>query len=156
MLEEKAVTKLKEKQLKLATAESCTGGLIAAMVTSIAGSSEIFDRGFVTYSNQSKMDMLGVQPQTLEKYGAVSAQTAEEMVAGALENSLADIAISVTGVAGPGGGSPDKPVGTVYIGVGTKDWQTSEAIKYQFEGTRTRIRELTAQESFERILKILA
>ena len=155
MLEEKAVTKLKEKQLKLATAESCTGGLIAAMITSIAGSSEIFDRGFVTYSNQAKMDMLGVQPHTLEKYGAVSAQTAEEMAAGALKNSLADIAISVTGIAGPGGGSPEKPVGTVYIGLGHKDWQTGESVKYQFEGTRTRIRELTAQESLERILKIL-
>ena len=101
--------------LKLATAESCTGGLVAGLITEIAGSSAALDRGFVVYSNEAKSDMLGVSPQTLGAFGAVSEQTARELAEGALARSRADIAISVTGIAGPGGGSADKPVGLVHF-----------------------------------------
>jgi len=102
---------------RIATAESCTGGLIAAALTAIPGSSDVFERGFVTYSNQAKIDMLGVDAGRLERFGAVSAETAAAMARGALEFSKAEVAISVTGVAGPGGGSAQKPVGLVFIGI---------------------------------------
>jgi nicotinamide-nucleotide amidase len=105
-----------ERGIMLATAESCTGGMIAAALTDIAGSSTVVDRGFVTYSNEAKMEMLGVRPETLEAHGAVSRETALEMAAGALAHSRAGIAVSVTGVAGPGGGSAEKPVGLVWFG----------------------------------------
>jgi nicotinamide-nucleotide amidase len=101
---------------KIATAESCTGGLIAGAITDIAGSSDIFDRGFVTYSNAAKTDMLGVRPATLEQVGAVSEQVAREMADGALARSAADLAVSVTGIAGPGG-SEHKPEGRVCFGL---------------------------------------
>lgn len=99
----------------LATAESCTGGMIAAALTDIAGSSDVFDRGFVTYSNEAKMDMLGVTSETLDAHGAVSRETAISMAEGALLNSQAEIAVAVTGIAGPTGGSEEKPVGTVWF-----------------------------------------
>ena len=108
--------RLKALGLRLATAESCTGGWVAGAVTAIAGSSEWFDRGFVTYSNDAKMEMLGVSAATLEAFGAVSEQTAGEMAAGALAHSKAQLALSITGVAGPGGGSAEKPVGMVCFG----------------------------------------
>jgi len=110
-----------ERDLKLATAESCTGGLVSAAITDIAGSSKIFERGFVTYSNEAKAEMLDVSSETLAAFGAVSAETAREMAAGALAHSNADIAVSITGVAGPGGGTPEKPVGLVWFAVATKD-----------------------------------
>ncbi|MBX3596336.1 MAG: CinA family protein [Rhizobiaceae bacterium] len=100
-----------------ATAESCTGGLIIAALTDIAGSSVAVDRGFITYSNEAKMEMLGVRKETLEAHGAVSQETALEMAAGALSRSRAGIALAVTGIAGPGGGSEEKPVGLVWFGV---------------------------------------
>ncbi len=100
-----------------ATAESCTGGLIIALLTDIPGSSSMIDRGFVTYSNEAKMEMLGVSAATLDAYGAVSRETAGEMAAGALARSHAGIALSVTGIAGPDGGSAEKPVGLVWFGV---------------------------------------
>ena len=108
--------RLNARGLRLATAESCTGGWVAGAVTAIAGSSEWFDRGFVTYSNDAKMEMLGVSAATLEAFGAVSEQTAGEMAAGALAHSHAQFALSITGVAGPGGGSVEKPVGMVCFG----------------------------------------
>ena len=108
--------RLKARGLRLATAESCTGGWVAGAVTAIAGSSAWFDRGFVTYSNDAKMEMLGVSAATLEAFGAVSEQTAGEMAAGALAHSHAQLALSITGVAGPGGGSAEKPVGMVCFG----------------------------------------
>jgi nicotinamide-nucleotide amidase len=109
-----------KRGVMLATAESCTGGMIAAALTDIAGSSTVVDRGFVTYSNEAKTEMLGVLPETLEAYGAVSRETALEMASGALTRSRAGIAVSVTGIAGPGGGSAEKPVGLVWFGLAVK------------------------------------
>lgn len=103
------------RRLMVATAESCTGGLIAGALTEIPGSSAVVDRGFVTYTNEAKIDMLGVSPATLAAHGAVSRETALQMVSGALFRSRADLAVAVTGIAGPGGGSPDKPVGLVHL-----------------------------------------
>lgn len=107
--------------LKLATAESCTGGLVAAALTDIAGSSDVVDRGFVTYSNQAKQEMLGVSSETLRDHGAVSRQTAEAMARGAIAHSGADISVAITGVAGPGGGSAEKPVGLVHFAAASRD-----------------------------------
>lgn len=104
---------LRARKLLVATAESCTGGWVAQTITAIAGSSEWFERGFVTYSNAAKEELLGVRPETLREFGAVSEQTAREMVLGALERSRAQVALAITGIAGPAGGSPEKPVGTV-------------------------------------------
>jgi nicotinamide-nucleotide amidase len=101
------------------TAESCTGGLVAALLTSVPGSSDVVERGFVTYSNEAKIELLGVPSGTIAKHGAVSAQTAEAMARGALTHSHADVSVSITGVAGPGGGSAEKPVGLVFLAVAT-------------------------------------
>ena len=105
------------RKILVATAESCTGGMIISLLTDIPGSSSMVDRGFVTYSNEAKIEMIGVSPETLEKHGAVSAETAHEMAAGALENSRAGITLAVTGIAGPDGGSAEKPVGLVWFGL---------------------------------------
>jgi len=107
--------------LKVATAESCTGGLVAAALTEIAGSSDVVDRGFVTYSNAAKEAMLGVPAATLERHGAVSRETADAMAAGALAMSNADITVAITGIAGPGGGSVEKPVGLVHFAAAARD-----------------------------------
>ena len=113
-----AVLELARKQgFKIATAESCTGGLIAGALTDIAGSSDVVDRGFVTYSNEAKQQMLDVKSATLQQFGAVSKATAKEMAYGAIAHSMADICVSVTGVAGPGGGTAEKPVGLVWFGI---------------------------------------
>ena len=106
--------------LKSATAESCTGGLVAGALTDIAGSSDVVDRGFVTYSNEAKQQMLGVASETLRDYGAVSRQTAQEMARGAIAHSDAQIAVAITGIAGPGGGSEDKPVGLVHFAAASR------------------------------------
>ncbi len=105
----------KKKKLTIAVAESCTGGLVAGAITEIAGSSEVFDRGFVTYSNAAKQEMLGVAPATMDVHGAVSAECAQEMAKGALAYAVVDLAISITGIAGPAGATPSKPVGLVYF-----------------------------------------
>jgi nicotinamide-nucleotide amidase len=131
--------RLKKCKLKLATAESCTGGWIAQAVTSIAGSSEWFDRGFVTYSNQAKKELLGVRAATLSHHGAVSEATASEMASGALRRSLAQIAVAVTGIAGPGGGTRKKPVGTVCFAWARKKGEI-ESILLRFRGNRDGIR----------------
>lgn len=109
------------RSLLIATAESCTGGLVAALITEIAGSSAVFDRGFVTYSNAAKVDLLGVSPELLNERGAVSAETAAAMARGTVERSRASLAVAVTGVAGPGGGTAEKPVGLVHFGLGMRN-----------------------------------
>lgn len=112
---ENLLTKARAGRLKIATAESCTGGLIAGLLTEIAGSSDVFERGFVTYSNQAKQEMLGVSEALLTRHGAVSEEVARAMAQGALAHSQVDLAVAVTGIAGPGGGSAQKPVGLVHI-----------------------------------------
>ena len=124
----------------LATAESCTGGWVAQSITAIAGSSAWFDRGFVTYSNAAKQEMLGVTEATLERHGAVSEATARAMAQGAIAHSRADWAIAITGIAGPGGGSPEKPVGTVCFAWAQRDGG-SEAQTCVFAGERAAVRE---------------
>ena len=138
--------KLREHNLKITTAESCTGGMVAAAITDIAGSSDVFERGFVTYSNQSKTDMLEVLPQTLEKFGAVSEQTCREMLLGAIKNSDANIAIATTGIAGPSGGSAEKPVGLVYIGISR--YSDIRIIKHHISGNREQVRKETVERAF--------
>ncbi len=144
-----------DKQLKLVTAESCTGGMLAQKITSISGSSKWFECGFVTYSNDSKIRMLGVQSDVLNEFGAVSEEVAEQMALGAQRNSAADIAVSVTGIAGPEGGSAIKPVGTVYIanvilhrGVFTTH--------YLFAGDRLAIREQTTLAACTQLIERLS
>jgi nicotinamide-nucleotide amidase len=130
---------LKTSGFMLVMAESCTGGMVAEAITSVAGSSAWFDRGFVSYSNAAKIDMLDVSSKTLEKFGAVSEQTAAEMAIGALINSEAQIAGSITGIAGPDGGSPEKPVGTVCFAWTGKNLPVSTCTHW-FEGNRESIR----------------
>ena len=141
---------LKNRHLKLATAESCTGGGLSYWVTSIAGSSDWFDRGFVTYSNQAKLDMLAVNAQTLATHGAVSEQTAREMAAGALKLSKADMSIAITGIAGPNGGSIEKPVGTIWLAWAKRNG-TIHTETHIFAGNRDEVRTRT----IERALQIL-
>ncbi len=126
---ERLIAVLRARGWKLATAESCTGGLIAATFTEVAGASDVFERGFVTYSNAAKLGDLGVDFETLYRHGAVSAEVAEAMARGALRASAADIALSVTGIAGPGGGSALKPVGLVYIGLAIRE---TPAVAHEF------------------------
>lgn len=121
---EKLLADARARQLKIATAESCTGGLIAGLLTEIAGSSDVFERGFVTYSNQAKQEIIGVPQALLIRHGAVSEDVARAMAQGALSHSLADLAVAVTGVAGPGGGSAEKPVGLVHIAAARKGGET--------------------------------
>lgn len=153
LIEELSLLLLAQNKV-LATAESCTGGMIASAITDRAGSSAVFDRGFITYSNQAKMDMLDVQEQTLKTYGAVSEQTARVMVLGALKNSLADIAVSVTGIAGPSGGSVEKPVGLVFIAVGEKN-KSITVTRHMFDGDRTSIRQQTVECALKRLIETL-
>lgn len=137
----------------VATAESCTGGLIAAAITDIAGSSAVFDRGFVTYSNEAKQDMLGVRPATLEAFGAVSPKVATEMVLGARRRSRAQFAVSVTGVAGPGGGSNEKPVGLVWMGLsGPDDLTSAVELRWDPSWSRDLIRAATVRAALEALI----
>ncbi len=119
----------RERGLMIATAESCTGGLVATAFTEVPGSSTVFERGFVTYSNEAKMELLGVSAETLAAHGAVSEQTAREMAEGALKHSRADITVAITGIAGPGGGSDEKPVGLVHFACAARDGETIALMK---------------------------
>lgn len=141
------------EKMKLATAESCTGGLIAQKITSVPGASECFDCGVVTYSNEQKRNLLGVSAETLEQYGAVSEQTALEMCKGVKEVADADFGISVTGIAGPGGGTAEKPVGTVWIGICGKNIHKAE--KFLFDGDRNQVRESTANTALNMVMEII-
>lgn len=138
-------------KLTLATAESCTGGMIAATLTDIAGASEVVDRGFVTYSNAAKMAVLGVPPELLAEHGAVSAPVAEAMVGGALARAPVDLAVAVTGIAGPGGGTPVKPVGLVFIAVQRRGGP-AQVERHVFAGDRAEVR----TQATERALALLA
>ena len=153
---ERLLKELGVRRMVLATAESCTGGLIVAAMTEIAGSSSVVDRGFVTYSNEAKMELLDVPAETIEQHGAVSQQTALAMVAGALAHSRADVAVAVTGIAGPGGGSADKPVGLVHIAAGRKGAPPHHRACRFGDIGRSSVREATVREAFAMIRQAIS
>lgn len=142
------------RKLKLVTAESCTGGGLSYFLTSIPGSSDWFSRSYVTYSNQAKMDMLGVNIDTLTKFGAVSENVALEMAELSLLKSNADVSVAITGIAGPSGGSDDKPVGTVWIAVAMKDKKSAK--HYLFEGDRESIRLQAIEKAISQLMNTLS
>jgi nicotinamide-nucleotide amidase len=150
-LAEQVVERLAERSLLLSTAESCTGGWVSKLITDITGSSAVLDRGFVTYSNQAKQDMLGVPAETLKVFGAVSEETARAMVLGALEHSRADEALAITGIAGPGGGTDTKPVGTVFIAWGGQ-LADPQVGRLQFEGNREAVRRQAVECALQGLL----
>ncbi len=154
-LVEQVTRKLVDLSLMLVTAESCTGGLIAAAITSRPGSSAVFERGFVTYSDESKTELLDVPKDVLREHGAVSARTAIAMARGALNNSRADVSVSVTGIAGPDGGSAEKPVGLVYIGYGFRQEDLVECSEHRFEGDRESVRRQSVDAAFRHLIKFL-
>lgn len=141
-------------RLMLATAESCTGGLIAAACTDLAGSSAWFERGFVTYSNAAKTELLGVPAELIATHGAVSEPVVRAMAAGAVAHSHAQVAVAVTGVAGPTGGSPDKPVGTVWLGWSVGGHITTECC--HFAGDRAAVRSATVSHALTRLVKLVS
>ena len=143
---------LRERGLKVATSESCTGGLIAAACTAVAGSSDWFERGFVTYSNDAKTESLGVDAQLIAAHGAVSREVALAMTEGALAHSKAQLAVAVTGIAGPGGGSKAKPVGTVWLAIACVG-EGAQAELLQLAGDRAAIREQTVQHALQRLIE---
>jgi nicotinamide-nucleotide amidase len=145
--------KLQEKGLQLATAESCTGGLIAAACTALPGSSAWFERGFVTYTNAAKTELLGVDAALIEPNGAVSEKVARAMAFGAIRHSQAQVSVAVTGVAGPTGGSADKPVGTVWFGFSVGGLLSSEV--QRFDGDRAQVRAATVAHALTRLLQLL-
>jgi nicotinamide-nucleotide amidase len=149
----KTAQTFKQNQLTLVTAESCTGGGLSYWLTSVPGSSDWFERGFVTYSNAAKIEMLGVHPQTIEEFGAVSAKTAREMAEGALRHSHADLSVAITGIAGPTGGSTDKPVGTVWIAWAKQNIETRE-LGQLFSGDRQSIRLQAIAKALEMLYEI--
>ena len=152
-LPKRVVKLLMEKNMTLSSAESCTGGLFSQEVTNISGASQIYDRGIVTYSNNAKMEELGVKAETLAAFGAVSKETAYEMAEGVREVSGTDIGVSVTGIAGPTGATKDKPVGLVYIGISTKD--STNVRELRLEGDRTQNRQNSMRNMFDIIYEIL-
>lgn len=145
---------LKSHGLMLVTAESCTGGGIAQAITEVAGSSAWFERGFVTYSNLSKQQLLGVRETTLNQHGAVSEMTVREMAAGALDNSAAQVAVAVSGVAGPSGGTPEKPVGTVWCAWGLKNGYIVTSM-HLFNGNRAEVRQQAVQIALQGVVTLL-
>jgi nicotinamide-nucleotide amidase len=148
---QRLVARLRTASHTLATAESCTGGLIAGLITEVPGASDVLERGFVTYSNAAKVGMLGVDFEVVRRYGAVSAEVARAMADGALRNSAATLAVSVTGVAGPGGGSAEKPVGLVHFGFAAKDGtQLHRECRFGDLG-RTEVRLASVAEAFRLI-----
>lgn len=152
-LAERVGARLQERHLMLATAESCTGGWIAKMVTDIPGCSAWFDCGMAAYSYEAKQALLGVRPETLVEHGAVSKETVTEMVSGAIVNSGASIAVAVTGIAGPTGGSPDKPVGTVWIGWKRRGGYPKARV-FHFDGDRDAVRRQTVAAALDGLLDL--
>ena len=149
-LEERAVQALTARGCEITTAESCTGGMLASMLVNAAGASEIFKEGYITYSNEAKSRLLGVDAQALERYGAVSETVARQMAEGAAAAAGATAALSVTGIAGPGGGTKEKPMGLVYIGCYLDGTTTAE--RNLFHGSRLEIREASARRALELLL----
>lgn len=152
VLVQKVADKFIKQQRRLATAESCTGGWVSKIITDMAGSSQWFDCAIVTYSNQAKQDLLGVSEQLLREHGAVSEQTVRAMVEGLLERSQADVGISISGIAGPGGGTEQKPVGTVWIAWAVKADKTNSQC-FRFSGDRNEIRKKAVAEALSILLR---
>ncbi|HAX50485.1 CinA family protein [Muricomes intestini] len=150
-LEECLVNELTKRKLTITTAESCTGGMIAGTLVNVAGASDVLSEGYITYSNEAKERLVGVDRETLKRYGAVSEQTAREMAAGAAKAAGADVALSATGIAGPGGGTAEKPVGLVYIGCYISG--RINVVKCQFNGSRMENRISTVEEALKLALK---
>ena len=142
---------LRKRGWRMASAESCTGGLIAAACTALAGSSDWFERGFVTYSNEAKSEMLGVEAGLIDRFGAVSEEVARAMLQGALQRSRAQLAVAVTGIAGPGGAVPGKPVGTVWLAWGGAQIVRAECL--QLDGDRDRVRALAVSHALQRLTR---
>lgn len=145
---------LKDQDLMLVTAESCTGGGLSFYITAIAGSADWFERGFVTYSNEAKMEMLNVESGTLAEFGAVSEQTARQMAEGALTHSRADISVAITGIAGPDGGTENKPVGTVWLAFARRNHKT-RTLLIHCNGNRETVRNKTIEAAFNTLLEML-
>ncbi len=152
-LERAVVEFLRARGLTVAFAESCTGGLVAKRITDVPGCSDVFMGSCVTYANEAKMRLVGVKAETLERYGAVSAETAREMARGARERIGSDIAVSITGIAGPGGGTAEKPVGTVYLGISTKNGEDFRKLSLSSMRSREYIRTVSASNAFDMVLK---
>jgi nicotinamide-nucleotide amidase len=153
-LARKLASRLKAGKAMLVTAESCTGGWVAQELTAVAGSSAWFDRGFVTYSNEAKQEMLGVRADTLERHGAVSEETAAEMARGALQKSRGTLSVAITGIAGPSGGTPAKPVGTVCFAWATKG-RAPRAETKRFSGDREAVRRQSVEHALAGVLELL-
>lgn len=150
---EELIGLLKEKKASVATAESCTGGLVAASLVGVAGASEVFGAGFVTYANEAKEELIGVSHETLENYGAVSKETAREMAEGAARHGKAETSIATTGIAGPGGGTAEKPVGLVYIG--SCAFGEVKVVKYIFTGDREAVRQAATLAGLKQLKDML-
>ena len=144
---------LKQNNLTISTAESCTGGMIASAITNVSGASGFFGTGVVTYANEAKIKLVGVKKDTLDKYGAVSEQTAKEMAEGVLKLGEADVSVAVTGIAGPTGGTDEKPVGLVYVGISGK--HGTVVFKNKFNGNREDVRSQTVERAFELVYDYL-
>ena len=152
-LEEKLVNKLLEKEYTITTAESCTGGLLAGRILNVSGASGVYNEGYITYSNEAKERLLGVEHETLEKYGAVSEQTAKEMAEGAAKAANANVGLSTTGIAGPSGGTPEKPVGLIYVGCYI-DGETYVK-ECRFQGSREENRNAAVEAVLELLYELL-
>ena len=150
---EEALRLLDSHGSKIAIAESCTGGVLSGMITEISGASKVFDRGFVTYSNSAKTEMLGVSSKTIKEFGAVSSEVAKEMVLGAVSKSKANVAISITGIAGPDSDNSQKPVGLVYFGLAVDDLLITK--KENFTGSRSEIRSKSIEHALDFLLNHL-
>lgn len=150
---EEVSKKLSTAKLKISVAESCTGGLLAALLTKLPGSSKFFDRGFVTYSNKAKIDLLNVKEETLQRFGAVSAEVATEMAHGVLENSLSDLALAITGIAGPTSDHTKKPIGLVFIAIASREKNFVK--EFYFTGDRSEVRQQAALMALGIILEML-
>lgn len=153
-LAERVVREASQRDATLATAESCTGGLVAAAITAVPGSSRVFRAALVAYANEAKRVLLGVRDETVAAHGAVSEQAVLEMAGGAVERSGADVAVAISGVAGPSGGTPDKPVGTVWIGWYSKEGAVG-ARRFRFDGDRAAVRAAATQEALKLLLGVL-
>jgi nicotinamide-nucleotide amidase len=153
VLSERCGRWLRARGWMLTAAESCTGGWVAKALTDVPGSSGWFERGFVTYTNRAKQELLGVSASTLERWGAVSEPTVREMVAGALRRSPADVALAVSGIAGPGGGTRDKPVGLVWFAWGRRDAPV-HAVAHRFDGDREAVRRQAVRTALEGVMRL--